>query len=113
MDMPDLTTAEIAATYGVSLRTARRHKAAGTLPDEQRTVGLDGKTYAASAASYDHARRPSTALTADLAAARNALRRIGRSPSFAARDLKDLQDLLMEGLMVKGQWQDGRRFRLD
>jgi len=43
---------EMAAQFGVSERTARRHVARGTTPDARRTIGADGKTYPGSHESY-------------------------------------------------------------
>jgi hypothetical protein len=49
---------EMASTFGVSERTARRHIARGIMPERTRAVGRDGKTYAALRDAYPHSFRP-------------------------------------------------------
>jgi hypothetical protein len=98
---------EMAATFGVSERTARRHIARGTTPDPRRTVGRDGKTYAGSRDSYrrgPRSGRPYTALSRDLEMARNAVRRLARATSFSPDDLADLQTIATEAAALWGEW---------
>ena len=98
---------EMAATFGVSERTARRHIARGTTPDARRTIGRDGKTYAGSRDSYRHGSRsgrPYTPLSRDLEMARNAVRRLARAPAFSPDDLPELRTIATEAAALWGKW---------
>jgi hypothetical protein len=89
---------EMAAAFGVSERTARRHIAHGTPPDPQRTVGCDG--YAGSRDSYrrgPRSGRPYSALSRDLGMARNAVRRLTRATAFSPDDLTELRTIRHRG----------------
>ena len=97
---------EMAATFGVSERTARRHIARGTTPDARRTVGRDGKTYAGSHASYHHGRRsrPYAPLSRDLEMARNAVRRLARATTFSPDDLAEVRTIATEATSLLQEW---------
>ncbi len=97
-NITDLTAKQIADRYRVSLRTARRHRQRGTLPDERRTVGMDGKTYPGSAASYQ--RNHGSNADDDLRMARNALRRFARKPRFVDEDVEVLRNIQQESLQM-------------
>ena len=98
---------EMAATFGVSERTARRHIARGTTPDARRTIGRDGKTYAGSPDSYRHGSRsgrPYTPLSRDLEMARNAVRRLARVTSFSSHDFDELRTITTEAAALLQTW---------
>jgi hypothetical protein len=98
---------EMAATFGVRERTARRHIARGTTPDPRRRVGRDGKTYAGSRDSYrrgPRSGRPYTALSRDLEMARNAVRRLARATAYSPDDLAELRTIATEAAALWGKW---------
>jgi hypothetical protein len=98
---------EMAATFGVSERTARRHIARGTTPDARRKLGRDGKTYAASRDSYRSgscSACPYSALSRDLKMARNAVRRLARATAFSPDDLAELRTIATEAAALWGEW---------
>jgi len=96
---------EMAGTFGVSERTARRHIARGTTPDARRSVGRDGKTYPGSyhpPGSRDG--RPHTALSRDLGMARHAVRRLARATAFSPDDLAELRTIASEAGELLQEW---------
>jgi hypothetical protein len=96
---------EMAGTFGVSERTARRHIARGTTPDERRSVGRDGKTYPGSYHPHgSRGGRPYTALSWDLEMARNAVRRLARATSFSPDDLAELRTIASEARDLLQGW---------
>jgi len=62
----------MAAEYKISLRTAYRHLARGTVPSADRRIGMDGKTYPAPPLRLGYNRTP---LERELALTRQALNR--------------------------------------
>ena len=102
-----MTAKEMAATFGVSERTARRHIARGTTPDAQRTIGRDGKTYAGSRDSYrrgSRSGRPYSPLSRDLGMARNALRRLARATAFSPDDLAEMRTIASAAGDLLREW---------
>ena len=92
---------EMAATFGVSERTARRHIARGTTPDARRTVGRDGKTYAGSHASYHHGRRsrPYTPLSREMQCAG-----WRAQPHSHLNDLAEVRTIATEATSLLQEW---------
>jgi hypothetical protein len=102
-----MNTKEMAETFGVSERTARRHITCGTTPDARRTIGADGKTYPGSHGSYRHGRRASrqwTPLITDLGTARTAVRRLARATKFTNEDLAELRLIAGEADELLRRW---------
>jgi hypothetical protein len=102
-----MNTKEMAETFGISERTARRHIARGTTPVARRTVGVDGKAYPGSHNSYRHGRRPSrrwTPLMTDLGIARTAVRRLARVTKFTDEDLAELRIIATEAGELLRHW---------
>ena len=102
-----LNTKEMAEQFQVSERTARRHIARGTMPDDRRTIGTDGKTYLDSHNSYRHGRprgRQWTPLVTDLGIARTAVRRLARAPKFMDEDLAELRTIAGEAGELLRRW---------
>jgi hypothetical protein len=97
---------EMAATFGVSVRTARRYIARGTTPDPRRTVGRDGKTYPCSYISYARTSRdrPANLLTRDLVMARNAVRRLAHASAFSDHNLTELRTIASEACDLLCRW---------
>jgi hypothetical protein len=98
---------QMAATFGVSERTARRHIARGTTPDARRKVGRDGKTYAGSRDSYPHSFRHARQhgpLSRDLEMACNAVRRLARATAFHTDDLVGLRTVATEAADLLAMW---------
>lgn len=105
--IPHLTAREIAERFGVSERTARRHRARGTLPDSRRIPGADGKTYPR---SYRPTRREDTEPCHghDLVMARNAIRRAARGEQFTDHDLMLMQTIAQEAADLLMHWTESR-----
>lgn len=103
-DITTLSARQIAERFGVSERTARRHKARGTMPDPLRSVGQDGKTYPG---SYRPSSRETdrTALSGDLVMARNAIRRVARSDTFTDLDAVTLETIVTEAAALLDAWR--------
>jgi predicted DNA-binding transcriptional regulator YafY len=102
-----MNTKEMADAFGVSERTARRHIARGTTPEQTRTLGRDGKTYAGLRDAYPHSfrpGRPSGPLAADLIMARNAVRRLARASAFSPDDLAELRTIAKEAADLLVEW---------
>lgn len=94
-------TREIARTYGVSERTARRHLHNGTLPSMARRRGRDGKSYPA-LRTGSAAKSP---LHRDIAMARNAIRRLARSELVYASELGEIETIRREALDLWRRWR--------
>ena len=104
---PHLSAREIAVRFGVSERTARRHRAQGTLPDPKRARGADGKTYPG---SYRPARREDLEPChgRDLVMARNAIRRAARGEQFTDHDFMLMQTIAAEATDLLTHWRENR-----
>jgi hypothetical protein len=102
-----MNTKEMADTFGVSERTARRHIARGSTPDPRRTLGRNGKTYAGSRDSNAHVFRPGRPvgpLSRDLIMARNAVRRLARATAFSPDDLAELRTIAKWAADLLAEW---------
>ncbi|MEI7733167.1 MAG: hypothetical protein WCO56_26580 [Verrucomicrobiota bacterium] len=80
---------QVATEYKVSLRTARRHLYAGTLPSQDRRFGSDGKTYPAGTGWKMRSR-----VAKDLALCGQALQRAHRKACEDGYDPDEHQTLL-------------------
>lgn len=78
-----MSTAELAREFGVSERTARRHRAKGTLPAADRRKGFGGGTWPASSPRA----LPCTWAFRQLLPARAAVRRASRVESVSHEEL--------------------------
>ncbi|MCE9613106.1 MAG: hypothetical protein K8T26_02445 [Lentisphaerae bacterium] len=94
-----LTAKIMAAEHGVSIRTARRHIARGTLPTSERRTGRDGKRYPAGGIGRSPLHRP-------LAVARANIRRAARAAEFTAGDRAVLNDIVAEASALLNTWND-------
>ena len=102
----NLTAREIAETYGCSERTARRHKARGTVPDKLRITGEDGKTYPGSYRGPGERETDGTCHGDDLVMARNAIRRVKPGERFTEHDLFILETIAGESARLLRQWKE-------
>lgn len=93
----------IVEKYNVSKRTARRHLARGTEPDEHRVIGRDGKKYPGGL--YARPRVWSSPLKQTLMQCRSDLRRVAKAGQFTEDDYKMLQQIVNEGRSLLAQWE--------
>lgn len=93
---------EIAATYSVSERTARRYLGRGQLPApmETRRLGMDGKYY-----PYPDRVGYLSPLHKPLVIARSNIRRAARAGEFREGDLAILQGIVLEGKRLLANWE--------
>src|SRR6516162_8954753 len=95
----------MAAEHQLSLRTAYRHLARGTTPDDDRHIGMDGKTYSA----HPRGLRPDrTPLERDLALAWQALNRADKKAcqnGIADTDVESLRRIITTATEMLNRWE--------
>jgi hypothetical protein len=98
----------MAAEHQLSLRTAYRHLARGTTPDDDRRIGMDGKTYPA----YPRGLRPDrTPLERELALTWQALNRADKKAcqnGIADTDVESLRRIITTATEMLNRWEGVR-----
>ena len=88
----------------ISLRTAYRHLAKGTLPSKERRQGSDGKTYPA---QNSNAKTQKSEVQSDLALCRQALKRADRKAvqyGLEPAEVRELGEILRAILEISERW---------
>lgn len=103
-----LTVAEIVERFGVSERTARRHRAKGTLPSENRRKAMrHGKVYTVPAEGNGK-RLPPLAHRYDLPMARAAIRRVLKAAHYYnEHDVAMAQEIMEDISLLLYYWKRG------
>lgn len=104
---PQMSVSAIVERFNVSERTARRHRANGTLPSSDRVLTRrNGKIYTVPSHQPDHVRtRYWSKLSTDLYMARDAIRRVSRAECFADADLRLAMQIYDEVAALTDCWR--------
>jgi hypothetical protein len=102
-----MSVSEIVEHFKVSERTARRHRAVGTLPSSDRVKTIrNGKMYTVPRHQPDHVRtRYWSRLSTDLYMARDAVRRVSSAERFTDADLRLAMQIYDEVAALADGWR--------